>query len=281
MDPGDLLKFCQKSARELRELLRENEEGWGERVKMGADGTPTSKVDQIAESFLINSLEEEEIEVNVLSEEIGFLDKGSNVTLVLDPIDGTTNAIWGIPFYGVSFAFGFHSLDDVFFGYVMNLATGDEYYAIKGKGSYMNGKKISPKRGSPLQGLWMNYRVIKSSEVLERISERLKGKARILGAASLELCLVATGALSFYYYPLERLRVVDIAAGQLIVKEVGGRVLRGDLSPLKMNFDLKERSSVFAFIGDLNEGGNLRENRPRDLDKFNEKDRPKAKELRS
>ncbi len=257
MNTPDLLKFCQKTSRELRRILHEVNEDWGRHVKMGADGTPTSRVDQVAEDLVLRAIEEEGIEVNILSEELGFLYRKADVTLVLDPIDGTNNAVWGIPFYSISMAFGRERISDIFFGYVFNLANGDEYYAIKGEGSFFNGKRIIPRKGSPLEGIWMNSSIANNPNEFLKISSRLKGKARILGAASLELCLVATGALSYYYYPLERLRVVDIAAGQLIVKEAGGKVLKGDLTPLDLKLDLKERTSVFAFLGDLNEGRNI------------------------
>ena len=69
----------------------------GEEICMGADGTPTSQVDKIAENTVLMYIESHKVPFNVLSEEIGFVDNGASDTLILDPIDGTRNAVLGIP----------------------------------------------------------------------------------------------------------------------------------------------------------------------------------------
>ena len=69
----------------------------GEEICMGADGTPTSQVDKIAENTVLMYIASHKVPLNVLSEEIGFVDNGAKDTLILDPIDGTRNAVLGIP----------------------------------------------------------------------------------------------------------------------------------------------------------------------------------------
>ena len=76
----------------------------GEEVCMGADGTPTSQIDKVAENAALMYIQRNGIEVNILSEEIGYVDNGAEETLVMDPIDGTSNAIAGIPYYTISLA---------------------------------------------------------------------------------------------------------------------------------------------------------------------------------
>ncbi len=65
----------------------------GLELYMGADGTPTSNIDKIAEDMILECVEGMKVPVNVLSEEAGYIDRGMDRTLVIDPIDGTFNAI--------------------------------------------------------------------------------------------------------------------------------------------------------------------------------------------
>ncbi|MBR7006774.1 MAG: sugar kinase, partial [Candidatus Methanomethylophilaceae archaeon] len=118
----------------------------GAKVCMGADGTPTSQIDKVAENAAMMYIQRNSIPVNILSEEIGFVDNGAEETLVMDPIDGTSNAIAAVPYYTVSLAVGRSSLSDLYLGYLRNLATGDVICAEKGKGAYKNGRRISVRK---------------------------------------------------------------------------------------------------------------------------------------
>ena len=117
-----------------------NEVDIGEELCMGADGTPTSQVDKIAENTVLMYIEANKVPLNVLSEEIGFVDNGAKDTLILDPIDGTRNAVLGIPYYTVSLAVTYSDLNGVHTALLRNLVTGDEYRAEKGKGATYNGR---------------------------------------------------------------------------------------------------------------------------------------------
>ena len=87
-------------------------------------------------------MNQEKLKWNILSEEAGFIDNGGDKTLVIDPIDGTYNAVIGIPFYSVSLALGTSTMSDVNMAYVRNIVTGDSYEAVKGEGAKLNGRKI-------------------------------------------------------------------------------------------------------------------------------------------
>jgi len=95
---------------------------------MGADGTPTKSIDRIAENAVLCELRSSGLGFRVLSEEIGevLIGKQPDYFLHLDPLDGTFNAIKGIPFYSVSI---YLSRDDCHFGYVCDLARGTRYFA--------------------------------------------------------------------------------------------------------------------------------------------------------
>lgn len=213
-------------------------------VDIGADGTPTKYIDKFAEDIAIELLEQTGIKVDLLSEEIGTIERDGKYTFVLDPIDGTRNAYRGIPFYSVSLAIGTSKISNVEYGVVKNIPTGDTFFAEKKKGAFMNNKRISVAD--------VPSKDIVSSLVLGKINDTKalslaqKNNVRSLGSASLEMCMVATGAIDFYFIGKEYMRVVDIAASTLIVREAGGYVKNMLGQDLDMNFNLEERTSVIA-----------------------------------
>jgi len=243
---ADLKQLCTDVADAISETVRDERERcferFGREVCMGADGTPTQHVDKIAEEV---ALEVVDGRVNVLSEEAGYVDNGSSYTMVLDPIDGTRNAVNGVPFYCTSIAIGRQRLSDVIYGLVRNLPTGDTYTAEKGEGAACNGRPISVRsRDEPLLSL------VLGTSGNEATWQRVRHHhIRSLGAAALEMSLVAAGALDAYYQANEYLRVTDFAAGALLVREAGGAVYdsRGDV--LDVSLDLDVRSSVLAVSG--------------------------------
>jgi fructose-1,6-bisphosphatase/inositol monophosphatase family enzyme len=216
----------------------------------GADGTPTCVVDKIAEDVILQFVEERDLPYNVLSEEIGFVDRKKAKTLVIDPIDGTYNSSMGVPFYSVSLAIGTKSLNDVEAGLVQNLVTGDVYYAEKGRGATLNGDPIHTRAFDPFKSVFLVY-IGKYASPENFHFARTGVRARALGCASLEMCLLAEGRADAYYMNCEvyekSIRVVDIAASALILKEAGGGIVDLSDQPLDMKFDLKERSNFLAY----------------------------------
>ncbi len=212
---------------------------FGAEIRMGADGTPTQHIDRVAEDVALEVIDGQ---ANVLSEEAGFVDNGCRYTLVLDPIDGTRNAVNGVPFYCASVALGRERLSDVVYGLVRNLPTGDTYTAEKDNGAACNGQPISvERRDEPLFSLVLG--TSGTEETWQRVRHH---HIRALGAAALEMSLVATGALDAYYQANEYLRVTDFAAGALLVREAGGAVYSGDGEELDVPLSLDVRSSVLA-----------------------------------
>lgn len=194
----------------------------------GADGAPSSRLDQVAEAAVLARLEKEGVSVNVLSEEAGFIDRGGEALLVLDPVDGTHNALRGVPAFSVSLAVGHARLSDVEEGLVRDLISGATYHAAKGRGATLNGKTIHARRFDPKDALFSVYLGTNAEADAARVASRAR-RVRNLGAASLDLCLVARGAADVYYMHSReerlKLRACDIAAGTLIVREAGGLVL--------------------------------------------------------
>jgi len=213
-------------------------------IGIGADGTVTKYVDKIAEDAAIDIINKSKIKVNVLSEEIGLLDNGGKYTFVLDPIDGTRNASRGIPFYAISLAVGKSKISDIEYGIVKNIPTGDIFTAEKGHGAFYNNKKIGVPE-LPCKEILSSLTLGKNYNNLT-LKLAKKDKVRSLGSASLEMCMVAIGALDFYIVGKEYLRVVDIAASTLILREAGGVVTNILGDDLDMHINLDERTSVVA-----------------------------------
>jgi fructose-1,6-bisphosphatase/inositol monophosphatase family enzyme len=237
-------KTADKVAKKIKTAAMTDFIKFGNNLGLGADGTLTKYVDKLAEDTAIDFIKKSKYKVNILSEEIGFIDNNAEYTFVLDPIDGTRNAYRGIPFYSVSIAVGKSMLSDVEYGVVKNIPTGDIFTAEKGHGAFFNGRRIvapdvPDKEILSSLTLGINYDKV-------ALSFAKKDKVRALGSASLEMCMVALGALDFYIVGKEYIRVIDIAASTLILREAGGIVTNISGEELDMSFSLDEKRSVIA-----------------------------------
>ncbi len=223
-----------------KRIKKEDKNKFGIEIEIGADGTPTLYIDKVAEEIALDIIGKE---ANILSEEIGYIDNGKEYIIVLDPIDGTRNAFHGIPFYGISIAIGRKNIEDIEYGIVKNIPTGDVYEAFKDDGAFLNGKRIEVSK---------DYSDIIYCLTLGESGNEKTWKLvelhtiRAMGAAALEMCLVASGAIHAYFMPKESLRVTDFAAGCLIVREAGGEVYNANGEILNVPLNLNIRSSVLA-----------------------------------
>ena len=237
-------KTVDKIYRKIRKVKSTEFHKFGVNIGIGADGTPTKYIDKIAENIAINFIKKSDVKVNILSEEAGFLDFDGDYTFVLDPVDGTRNACRGISFYSVSLGVGRSKLDDVDFGIVKNIPTGDTYIAEKEHGAFLNNKRIHTP-DLPAKELLSSLTLGKNYNKTT-ISLAKKGKVRSLGSASLEMCMVAIGALDFYAVGKEYLRVTDIAASTIIVRDAGGIETNIFGEKLDMPLNLINRTSIIA-----------------------------------
>lgn len=222
----------------------------GKTVCMGADGTPTSEIDKVAENAALMYIERNSLPLNILSEEIGYVDNGAEETLVMDPIDGTSNAIAGVPYFTISLAVGRDRLSDIRLGYLRNPATGDEIYAEKGKGAFKNGCPIHVREPDMNDLFMMIYMGSSAHPDAFALAKKVKS-SRSYGCASLEMEIVAEGEADGFFMKSEEytraVRIVDIAASTVILREAGGEVYDLDGNVLDMPFDLEHRSNFLAF----------------------------------
>jgi len=243
-----LTKIADEVTRKYRELPKDFD--GSVEVGKGASGSATSKIDKYAEDAVLAFLDDEKVPLNVLSEEVGYVDRGAKQTLVLDPIDGTLNCLRRIPFFSVSLAVGKSRLTDCDHALVRNILSGDTYYARRGGGAEMNGHRIAVSDYSRDDAVFVVFDGMDVDGETERV-RRLARRVRTLGCASLEMCLVAQGAVQAHYMNCTNfrrmIRVVDIAASTLILREAGGEIVDLQGGKLDMAFDLNDRKNFLAY----------------------------------
>jgi len=156
----------------------------------------------------------------------------SGLTWVVDPIDGTVNYLYGIPFYAVSIAVVQGDPEPTSWttlaGAVVNPALGEVFTAAEGSGAWLGDERLHVKQGVPLSlalaGTGFSYeanRRVWQANIVGGLIDQVRDIRRI-GSAALDLCSVASGRLDLYF---ERgLNPWDHAAGALIAREAGARV---------------------------------------------------------
>ncbi|MFO7992145.1 MAG: inositol monophosphatase family protein [Thermoplasmata archaeon] len=223
---------------------------YGQVKGMGADGTPIKGIDEEAERIALDFFMDN-CDHNILSEEAGSIKRGGEHTIIMDPVDGTSNAINGIPFYCISLALAKEDMLSVSVGLVKSLTDYNEYYAVKGKGAYKNDVRLAPTLGEKWN--FSVYMGKKAHEDCRRVAF-MSDRTRSMGSAALEISMVAEGILDLYYMKTpdkqRSLRITDIAASSLILKEAGGRILGSDFEELNMDLDPKQREDVIALYDD-------------------------------
>lgn len=189
--------------------------------KKGRD--PVTTADRRSEEYLKKVIGEKFPRHGILSEEGGTLfESDSPFVWVLDPLDGTTNFMNGLPLFAVSVGVLWKRQPVVGSIYVpvSHQATAGVYHACLGKGAYLNGEKIEVARetaGRPLSG---NPSLFGKRFRLSGLSQRKAHEARNLGSIALELALTACGVFQYSLFGSPKLW--DAAAGVLLVKEAGG-----------------------------------------------------------
>ncbi|GGS23947.1 inositol monophosphatase family protein [Actinokineospora fastidiosa] len=210
-----------------------------EEVGMGADGTPTMRVDAVVEEAIAESAQRSG--VNLLSEEIGFLDHGSALTLVVDPVDGSANAASGVPLSCFAGALVRDTLPAE--ALTTWLDTGRAWWARVG---HPTAFRTSGR--TRLAGATVNLLRPKSAnrDAWLRVADRA-GRLRILGTTCLEAILVAEGSVdAFADAGSDTLRIVDLAAALVTVPAAGGTVIDARGRALEFDPDLTRRWSGIA-----------------------------------
>lgn len=221
----EFFRLCKRTAKEIeKELVPLIGTSYGaEELCMGADNTPTERLDKIAEDIVIKNFSEKKVCKYILSEEAGLVDVGGKEGIAyLDPIDGSFNAGVGIPFYALSI--GLSDGEKMIYGFVKNLPCNEIFTAELGKGAFLNGNPIKVSDKNELGKSAMSI-YAKGPEMIQMLRHGLiVRRGRKFGASAIELCYVACGRLEGFLDLRGTLRITDAAAGILICQEAGGVV---------------------------------------------------------
>jgi myo-inositol-1(or 4)-monophosphatase len=218
---------AQRAAAAAGELLLERFGGPARGVERKSSRTDlVSDADRDAEAAIEEILSAERPDDGLLAEEGSSREAVSGRRWVVDPLDGTTNFLYGIPAWAVSIAL--EDADGSALGVVADPVRGETFTAIRGRGAACNGEPIEvtgeERLDTALVATGFSYEAQErqaQAALLAEVLPRVRDIRRV-GAAALDLCWVATGRLDAYY---ERgLKHWDWAAASLLVAEAGGRL---------------------------------------------------------
>lgn len=227
------VELAKSLAREAGELIALRRQGSIEVANTKSSTVDiVTAVDRESEALLFDKIEQLRPEDGFLGEEGKVKESASGLTWVIDPIDGTVNFFYNIPHYAVSVAVvsgpPVPGQWQVEAGAVINPATGEFYWAERGKGSFLGDRKLQISTPPPLDQALVATGFAYASEMREeqgRLIHQLLPKIRDLrrmGTASLDFAFVAANRVDLVF---ERtLKPWDHAAGELIVTEAGGVV---------------------------------------------------------
>ena len=191
-----------------------------------------TKTDKHVEKILIEELSKSKKNYSFLSEEIGKIEnKDKDNTWIIDPIDGTTNFLHGIPHFAICIALEVQK--EVISGLIYDPIKDEMFYAEKNKGAYLNNQRLRVSNRSLIDECLFssNHEGVKFCNLNMRYS----------GCAALDLAYVASGRLDGFFH--NKINIWDVASGALMIKEAGGIV--NDLNKFDQNnIDIKASSSA-------------------------------------
>ena len=181
-----------------------------------------TKTDKHVEKILIEELSKLKKNYSFLTEETGLINnKDKENTWIIDPIDGTTNFLHGIPHFAISVAL--RSKEEIICGLIFDPIKDEMFFAEKDKGAFLNNQRLRVSKKSLVDDCLFatNKEGVKFSNLNMRYS----------GCAALDLAYVASGRLDGFFH--NKINIWDVAAGVLMVREAGGIV--SDLNKFNSN----------------------------------------------
>jgi myo-inositol-1(or 4)-monophosphatase len=250
MDTNQILREASKRIYEAVKDMAGTEKAAGD-FGRGAGGDISRNIDITAENTVLDYLKEINFECVVLGEECGRVELSDEPKgfVIMDAIDGSANAVRGVPFFCSSLAFATENkLSSITDGVITNLSTGQMYHASQGKGAFLDDKRISVYKGIPL------YKIVgvntsgASQEIMKKLQPVFEhhNHTRHFGANALEMAMFAQGLMDIFIDLRGKIRIQDIAAGYIIVKEAGGLLLDSEFNPLDADLSYETRVSFVA-----------------------------------
>ena len=221
---AELLELARKVGADAGALLMDRPPAFEIEEKSTAIDIVT-QMDKKAEKFIVQSLLAARPDDGMIGEEGAAIESKSGITWVIDPLDGTVNYFYGLPGWNVSIAA--KDSEGSVVGVVTAPTINSMWWATRGGGAFFNGKKI--KVNEPIElnrafiGTGFQYDVAHRDRQIENVRRMLPiiRDIRRNGAAAVDICHVAMGALDAYYE--DGLKEWDWAAASLVATEAGAR----------------------------------------------------------
>lgn len=209
------------------------------------------EIDLAAENYVMRFLDSHRIPAIVISEDSEIYKSSiePKAVIIIDPLDGSSNAIKGVPIYTTSVAIGSldlqeqFSLDKINIGVVYSPVTKNLYVAERGQGATRNEEHLQTRKNIPLQN-WYVGAIFKLPPAWDlSFFSRFKS-FRCFGCATEHLCAISRGDYEAYFAFDKKLRTYDIAAAGLILQEAGGVIT--DLSGGKLVSGIRDKIDFMA-----------------------------------
>ena len=205
-----MIKACEKASKVIIRDFGEVEE-----LQVSKKGPRdfVTKTDKRVENILIDELSKNKKEFSLITEESGTIINSDKENFwIIDPIDGTTNFMHGIPHFAISVALRFNN--EINSGIVYDPIKSEMFYAERNNGSFFNNKRIRVSKKNNL-----DYCLFATNHEGTKVNEL---NLRYTGCAALDLSYVGSGRLDGFFH--NKINIWDVAAGMLIVQEAGGKV---------------------------------------------------------
>ena len=220
-----MVKVCRKAA---KILIRDFGEIENLQVSLKGPGNFVTASDLKVEKILVEELQKARPTYSILSEEVGQINNDESFKWIIDPIDGTSNFLHGIPHFAISI--GLEHDKEIICGIIYDPIKDEIFTAEKGNGAYLNNKRMRVSSRSKLKDCIIctggHQRDSKDRELAleeyKKFSSKVFIPIRKFGSASLDMAYVAAGRCDGYWQ--RDLSYWDIAAGIILVKESGGFV---------------------------------------------------------
>ena len=220
-----LEKICNKVS---KVIIRDFGEIEKLQVSKKGPGDFVTKTDKKVEKIIIEELEKARPDYGFIAEETGE-NKANNseYNWIIDPIDGTSNFMHGIPHFAISIAL--EKKDEIIAGIIFDPIKNESFYAEKGRGAYLNNRRIRVSKRKDLDeaiGLYgcPPITIVEENKIFDQLKTASKKihKLRNYGSAALDFAYVAAGRADFAWY--DHLNYWDYAAGKIILLEAGGTI---------------------------------------------------------
>jgi len=220
-----MVNACRKAS---KNLIRDFGEVEKLQVSIKGPGDFVTMTDKKVEKILIDELQKARSNYSILSEEIGEIKNDEEFKWIIDPIDGTSNFLHGIPHFGISVAL--EKNKEIICGIIFDPIKNEIFSTEKGNGSYLNNQRIRVSSRKKLEDCILftggPRQASKNKEVTleeyKKFSSKVFIPIRKMGSAALDMAYVAAGRCDGCWH--RELHYWDIAAGILLVKEAGGFV---------------------------------------------------------